>query len=103
MNFNSDDVLSHVAAGEVRHERARANHLQNVDTVSRSPVSRQELSRDHHTLQQSVHTWHVPRKHGPEEGHKGIESHDIQMKIILWWVEIQSSRQTTLILIFFVL
>ena len=39
----------------------------------------------------------------PEEGHKGIESHDIQMKIILWWVEIQSSRQTTLILIFFVL
>ena len=90
MNFNSDDVLSHVAAGEVRHERARANHLQNVDTVSRSPVSRQELSRDHHTLQQSVHTWHVPRKHGPEEGHKGIESHDIQMKIILWWVEIQS-------------
>ena len=64
-------------------------------TLTRSPVSRQKLSRDHHTLQQSVDTWHVSWKHGPEEGHKGIDSRDIQMKIILWWVGIQSSRRST--------
>ena len=63
-------------------------------TLTRSPVVQSPARNCHVTI--TPYSRVYTRGTCPEEGHKGIESHDIQMKIILWWVEIQSSgRRST--------